>query len=286
MFGLGLAGIATLAEEIADSIGKRGIAARTLNVYAFGFLLNLGALVSIVLFGLLVPKDLFAPGFPGGFMFSTASLPTFGPRLVLELLQVYVTVRAIAEADRGTFGFLRTLTLPLLLAVDMALGYTVTGWQMTGVVFIIGSLIVLFMNHGLSRHGSLFTLIAAVNAVATLSLFKYDISHFNSVEAEQGIILLANMVFLFILAYMARQNPFALLAQPVFGLQVVLSGISTTLMSFAYLFAPASVITAAKRSFAVLWAMLSGNVYFREGHFVIKSICFAFVAVGIVMLVL
>lgn len=286
MFGLGLAGTATLAEEIANSIGKHKVAERALNVYAFGFLIHLGALVSIVLFGILVPEDFFAPGFPGGFVFSLASLPTFVVRLVLELVQAYATVHAIAEADRGTFGFLRTLTLPLLLGVDLALGYAITGWQVLGVIFIIGSLLVLFLGRGFSKRGSFFTLLTAVNAVATISLLKYNITHFNSVEAEQGIILLAIIVFLFILAYRARQNPFALLAHPLFALQVALSGASATLMSFAYLFAPASIITAAKRSLAVLWSLVSGNMYFNEGRLLIKSFCFVLICFGIVMLVL
>lgn len=286
MFGLGLAGIATLAEEATISIGKHKVADRALHIYALGFLLELGALLFIVIFGLLVPKDFFAHGFPGGFVFSPASLPTFIPRLFLELLQAYATVHAIVAADRATFGFLRTLTLPLLLGVDVILGYAITSWQIAGVILIVGSLIVLYSRRGLSKRGSFFVLVSAINAVVTLSLFKYDISHFNSVEAEQSLILLANVVFFLTLALAARQNPFALLTRPVFALQVVLSGASAMLISFAYLFAPASVITAGKRSFSVLWATLSGNIYFGEDRALIKLVCFALISTGIIMLVL
>jgi len=286
MIGLGLAALSALLEEAADSIGKYRIAHRTLNIYAFGFLLNLGGLLTIAAFGLFVPTDFFASGFPGGFVFSAASLPTLSLRIALELLQVYVTVHAIARADRGTFGFLRTLTLPLLLAVDIALGYDVTGWQMAGVATIVGSLLLLFLNHGLSKPGSLFTLVAAVNAVATLSLFKYDVTYFNSVEMEQVIVSTATTVFLLGLALAARQNPIALLKQPIYLLQILLSGGAATFMSFAYLFAPASVITAGRRSLAVLWAVTSGKLYFRETHIVLKLICFALVCAGVIMLAL
>src|SRR3989338_2265115 len=103
MIGLGLAALSALLEEAADSIGKYKIARRTLNIYAFGFLLNLGGLLTIAAFGFFVPKDLFAAGFPGGFVFSAASLPTLSARIALELIQVYVTLHAIAAADRGTF---------------------------------------------------------------------------------------------------------------------------------------------------------------------------------------
>jgi len=61
----------------------------------------------------------------GSFGFSMASLPTFGARLLLEIILSTTTITAIAKSDRTTFTFLRTTTVPLLLLVDLALGYAV-----------------------------------------------------------------------------------------------------------------------------------------------------------------
>jgi len=286
MFGLALAALSTLAEEAADSVGKWRVSQHKLNVYALGFLLNLGALLAIGAIGVLIPRDFFARGFPGGFVLTLASLPTLSVRVVLEMLQAYAMVRAMVAADRSTFGFLRTLTLPLLLAVDVLLGYPVTLMQTLGIATIVGSLLILFAHNGLRREGSLFVIIGVVNAVATISLYKYDITHFNSVEAEQGIVYGANVIFLFALALFAKQNPLPLLRQPVSVAQLLLSGAAATLMSFAYLFAHASAITAGKRSFAVLWSIASGNVYFKERRLPLKAFCFFLTSAGILLLVL
>lgn len=90
-------------------------------------------------------------------------------------------------ADRSTYGFLRVLTIPLLLLVDLALGYSLSQGQIVGVSILTLSVLLLLLNHGLRTKGIGFVLLSAVNAVVTLSLFKYDITHFNSVEVEQGI---------------------------------------------------------------------------------------------------
>ena len=86
--------------------------------------------------------------------------------------------------------------------------------------------------------------------------------------------------------FVAKENPFRFLRQPVFLLQSVTEGISHVVLSFAYIFAPASVITAAKRALAILWAILSGNLYFREKQFFIKMVSFIIIAVGLVLLIL
>jgi len=286
MLGLLLAGFATVVEEIRDSIGKYEISHHRLTIYAFGFLTSLGGLLTILAVGFFVPKDFFAPGFPGGFVFAAASIPTLLVRLALEPLQAYVTLRAIVEADRSTFGFLRTLTLPLLFAVDVFLGYSLGTLQVVGLVAIIGSLLILFLNHGLTKNGSLLTLIGAVNAVATISLYKYNVTYYNSVEMEQALALALLTVLLLGAAIVTRQNPLHLLARPRSVLHVIFSGFAQTAFSFAFLFAPASLITAAKRSLSVLWALLSGHVYFEERHAVLKLVCFLLVSLGIMFLVI
>src|SRR3989338_6173633 len=285
MIGLLLVSISTLAEEIRDSLGKYEVSHHLSNIYALGFLTSVWGLITILAIGFLAPKDFLAPGFPAGFIFSPASLPTLLPRLLLELFQVHITLRALVEADRSTFGFLRTLTLPLLFAVDILLGYHIGFLQVVGLSAIIGSLFILFVNHGLNTRGSGLVLLGAVNAVSTISLFKYNITNFNSVETEQAISFAFLTVILLCVVIAKGQNPLRLASRPLSVLHILLSGAGSVVFGFALAFAPASVITAAKRSLSVLWALVSGHAYFEEHHVVLKLVCFVLVSTGIVLLV-
>jgi hypothetical protein len=46
---------------------------------------------------------------------------------------VYVNAKVIMQADRSTMGFLRLLTIPLLLVIDLALGYRLEPVQIVGI---------------------------------------------------------------------------------------------------------------------------------------------------------
>lgn len=276
MFGIIIAGVATFFDEIATVISKQEVSLRKESVYTMGFLnMFWGALIFFAI-ALFVRKS---------FDFSLASLPTFGTRVFLEILQSYISVLAVTTTDRSTFSFIRTLTIPLLLATDIILGYTITTGNVIGIIIIAFGFLVLFVNHGIQKNGSLLTLFTALNAVATISLYKYDITHFNSVVAEQGLITLILMGYFFCMAFFsAKENPFAFFKKRIFFWQSLSSGIGGIMMSFAYSFAPASIITAAKRSFEIFWAIISGKRYFHEKSTVIKFISMFFVAIGLFLL--
>lgn len=264
-------------EELGASLAKQNILARVASVYTIGFLNTLfGALIlcgTVIFFG-------------QEFVFSSASLPTFALRSFLEILQTYATLRALSEADRSTQGFLRVLTLPLLLLVDVILGYTLTAYQVIGVGFIIFAFIFLFINHGIKKKGSGFVLFGAINAVATISLYKYDITHYNSVAAEQVVMFGILLVYFLLMAVLvSKENPFRAFRNKKLLAQSVLRGGGGVIVSFAYNLASASVITTIKRSGEVLWSILSGNVFFREKRFFVKVVAFALMVVGIVLLV-
>ena len=264
-------------EELGTSIAKRNILAKVAGIYTIGFLNTLAG--AIILFGTIVV-------FNQDFIFSSKSLPTFSLRALLEIFQAYVTMMALSLADRSTNGFLRVLTLPLLLLVDAVLGYALTVHQVIGVSFIVLAFIFLFINHGIKKQGSGFVIFSAVNAVATISLYKYDITNYNSVAAEQIIIFaILSVYFLLMAVFVSKENPFLMLKNRKLLLQPILHGMGGTILSFAYALAPASVITSAKRSIEVLWSVLSGNLIFKEKHFAVKVTAFALIAAGVYFLV-
>lgn len=219
------------------------------------------------------------------FIFVAASLPFFLVRVMLEIFQVQLTLTAIEKASRSTFSFLRLLTIPLLLLVDISLGYDISTAAMIGMaVMFFGVSFVLF-DKNFEKAGSKLIIFTAMNAVLTISLYKYNIEHFNSVAGEQIPMAAILLVYFFILSRIKNhEHPIALLKQRIFQKQTLASGIGSAFDAFAYSFAPASVITTARRGFAVFWSILSGQHYFHERHILLKLLTLGFFVVGLVLL--
>ena len=276
MFGFLLVGVSAVFDELSSTIGKKEVRDKVASYYTFGFLNLLFGAVFILATG-IVRDD---------FIFNVASLPTFLVRVFLEVVQADVSVRAIMKADRSDFSVIRMITVPLLLAVDIMLGYQVTTLQIMGITLIIASIVLLSYSEHFKTKGLGLIVVSAVNAVFTISLYKYDVSHFNSVEAEQGIICLVLLLYFYICAlYEKREDPIRFLLNPAFFLQTCASGLSAVTAAFAILFAPASIITAALRASSVLFAMISGRFYFKERKFAFKVAIFFVIAAGLLCLI-
>ena len=276
MFGVLFASIGTLFEEVSTSFGKWEISRKVESPFTFGFLQLFWG--GVILLGIALVRE-------GSFVFSIVSFPTFLPRVVLEVIQAHVTVVAVVAASRSTFGFIRILTVPLLLGVDVFLGLVPTPFQLLGIAFIIATFIILFRNHGIERAGAGLVLFSAVNAVATLSLYQYDIRHFNSVVAEQLLMHAVLVAYFAILAVTStHEHPFRLLMRRATLAQSVTMGVGGVIESFAVLFAPISIVLAAKRSSSVLWSVLAGRLSFHEGRFILKATAVVLLAFGLVLL--
>ncbi|MDO8521296.1 MAG: hypothetical protein Q7S52_04225 [bacterium] len=275
MFGIILVSIGTFFDEVSTLIGKTEVQNKKETIYSMAFL----SIVWSTLWFLVIIL------IKGEFVFSAASLPTLLLRSLIEIALIYVGTLAVIQSDRSTFGFVRTGTIPLLLLADLWLGYTLTLSQIFGTIVIVLTLLVAFLNHGIRKEGIRFVLLATIFPVLTISLFKYNITHFNSVEAEQLITHIILLMYLFFMALkVGHENPLRMLLKHPFFVQSFAAGIGGVLISFAYLFAPASTITAAKRAVSVLWAVVSGNLYFQEKHIALKIGLFVVVAIGIALL--
>ena len=278
MFGIILVFIGTLFEEISDSIGKYKISNREESPYTLVFLNFFWGMIFFI--AIVVWQS-------SAFVFKMASLPTFVLRAILEIIQLYVSVCALVEADRTTFSFIRTVTIPLLLLADVFLGYKISLFPVIGIGVITLVLLILFSRHEIKKRGIGLVVFSAVNAVLTISLFKYDITHFNSVVAEQMSIHLILLISSFFLAtFRGKENVFIFLTKPIFLLQSVPVGLGGVITSFAYNYGAASVITAAKRSGAIFWSLLSGRQYFHEKNIVFKILIMILLVIGLVFLVM
>lgn len=276
MYGIVLTAISQFFAEIATSMGKYETEHKRESLYAMGFLNGFWVTLFLVGLGFL----------NGGFVFAMESLPTVALRCALEVLLLFITLHAVIDADRSTFAFLRITTIPLLLGVDMLLGYAISLQQIFGIIAIVVAFILLLLNHGLSRKGKMLTLASAVIAVATISLYKYNITHFNSVEAEQIVMHVVLLVVLtFVAKYRTGENLFDYLKKPTFLSQSVISGFSGVFLSYAYVFAPASIITAAKRAFEIIGSMAAGRAVFHEKHLLVKIVALVLMSIGVGMVV-
>ena len=218
-----------------------------------------------------------------GIVFQIESLPTFTVRAVLEITLLFVILHAIKDADRSTLTTLRVLTIPLLLLVDIILGYVLSMTQFIGIGLLMTSAaVILFRAPSLGSKGKIWALVSAVLAVATISLYKYDITNFNSVEAEQGLMYFILLVALVIGSIVqGRENVLRYLLRPLCLVQSLASAAAAVLHSFAYLFMPASVILALSRSTEVFLSMVSGRLYFCEKGLAARIIAFVLIVAGL-----
>jgi len=159
MLGIILQGIASFFGEISGSLEKWMVAKRVESFYAIGFQ---NSLVAIAFF--LV----YVIGNNGEFRLNPASFPTLALLVILSVAQAYATMKGMSIATRGTYNFIRTGTMPLLLIVDLFTGYDLSSRQIAGIVIVMCALIFLFMNHGIERKGAGFVAFTAVNAAATV----------------------------------------------------------------------------------------------------------------------
>lgn len=276
MIGVILVSIGTFFAEISDSIGKNKVIHHKESPFIMAFLTLFWGTILFTLISIFKNN---------GFIFKSASLPTFSIKVILEIIQVYVSVLAIIKADRSTFSFVRTITIPLLLLVDIVLGYKIGFLSVIGVLVIMTSLLLLFLNKGIKKKGIGLVIFSAVNAVITISLFKYNITHFNSIAAEQ---LMSHLILLIFFSFLAmvktKKNPFVFLKKPIFSLQSAAMGLGGVIVSFGYNYGAASIMTAASRSSSIFWALLSGKVYFKEKNIVLKLTIFLLLVIGLVLL--
>jgi hypothetical protein len=275
MLALLLVLCSTLSEEISESIGKKSVKLKRETIYGLGFL--------ELFWGFVVMVGLVIFGHHNRFSFD--SLPTLIPRIGLEVLVAYTVVESIARVERSTMGFLRLTTIPFLLLVDIVLGYHLTALQITGVLVMFFALVLAFHRNPSGKRGAWIVVLSSLLCVGTVSLYKYDITHYNSVAVEQSIVMGIILVLFYFKARRPGRSPFRMLIQPITGTQAIASGLSSILASFSMLFAPASVVIALKRTFALLWAVLFGRAYFREHSVKRKLVSFGITAVGIVLLV-
>lgn len=206
-------------------------------------------------------------------------------RIFFEILQSYFTIIAIKKADRSTFALIRILTIPLLVIVDIILWYSFSFLSVLGLVIIL----LIFIIISLSKNKINFTwwwyvLFTTINAVITLSLFKYSISVYgDSVEFDQFIVIFCITLFYLTLLFKNKYKIPNVFKDRLFLLQWVSMWIATVLLSFSYLFFNASIATAIKRGGEMFWSILYWYKVFNEKNIKYKLLIAFFLFIWIVL---
>lgn len=275
MFGVLLTALSSIFQELGTAIGKHEHELKHEDIFSMGFIntvVGTGVFIAIAYYG-------------DPFVLSPASYPTLALRIILELILTYLTLIAIINATRSTFSFFRTITIPLLLVIDWIVGYTISDFQTAGIIIILLTLWHLHYADYSEHKGQKVVIATAVLASATIGLYKYNITFFNSVTAEQTIVMTAKILFLLLMAiFIKKHNPFKIFVQPWPLVQGLSSGIATALISYAYLFSPASIIMGAQRTLSVVAGVFSGHYYFKEKNLGKKVIHLILIGVGIILL--
>lgn len=275
MFVLPIVLASTFLEEISETMGKKGVRQRHETVANLAFLLLFWALIFLVAATALGAK----------FVINPKSLPLLAARVVIEIALNYTAATAIVRADRSTLSFMRTLTIPLVLATDVILGYHLTQLQIAGVCVLFTGLAATLYHNADGRRGSGLGILVAFLAATSATLYKWDISHYNSVTGEQIVIYTSVLVFFYAISIINGTSPIKLLLRPATGVQSISNGLGLAIESFAFSFAPASVVVALKRTLAVVWSILFGHRFFHEQKVKKKMVAGAVLAVGLALLV-
>ncbi len=256
--GIFLESIANLFEEISCSVGKKETQEGHESIFMMGFLQHFSTMILMLLIVLL--------GFEQ-FRFNWASVPFLGMRAVLDMAQVYFTLKAIEIAERTAFSFVKILTVPLLLLIDISIGYLIDPIQIIAMLLLCGIILYSFSKNVTSKKGLALLIFSSINPVLAITIYKYDITNFNSVAAEQLIIYaILTLFLLLILRFKTREKLSKFLFKPVSMVQALSMAFGGMLSSYAYVFAAPSVILTARRASGILWSSLSGLLYFKEDH--------------------
>lgn len=274
MIGSILAFFEALFTEGSSTLGKQTLKEKGESPYSFlAITYIMGALV-LFMVSLATKQE---------FIFSLQSIPFFTARLILDMILGYVGVKALMLFDRSFFSLVRVMTIPLLLLFDVLLGNTVSLLEMVAIggMFFIFLLLCEYEHFTLSKMR--IALPFALLPAFTLTLYKYDITHFNSVFAEQCISLFFLALFAFVMDLVIyKENPLRLFANPRIIAQATCAGIAEVAASFAYVFGTASVITGLRRAYSILFGLVSDVYIFKKKEDTLTLFSIA----GIVCLVL
>ena len=254
--------------EIKGSISKRSL--QKFSIYSVWAILSIFGL-SIFIWILICQTLIFQKELS----YSIYSLPFTLLRITLEIILFQLGLLATKYCDRSTYTLVRSFTIPLLLVIDLILGYSIGMYQFIGLGIITLSFIFFNVFHKtLNFTGWKYALAFAVVASFTTTLYKYNITFFeNSVVIEWILLAFILTCFFLYKDYVhSKLQSLSLIRRKRFLLQWFSSAIAEIFISYAYIYVNASVGIAIKRWASVIWGIIFWKLFFDEEKF-IRKLC-------------
>ncbi len=248
--------IGSIFAELSISIGKFESNNKGEGIYSMAFLNTLGAF--LVFFTLFLLKH-------NTLTFSKASIPLVLLLIGFEFIQIRLANTAVIRADRSIFSLVKSLTIPLLIIVDVFMGYSLSMATIVGCTVLFSGIGIVFLHHTNKKQHLLYPILSAVNSVITISIYKYLITNYNSVITQQLIIYGCLLIYSVLgIVYKEKTTIKHIIKNKLRDSQIASSAFASVLFSFAYKFAPASLVIAVERSLMVLFSLISGRFEFKE----------------------
>lgn len=156
---------------------------------------------------------------------------------------------------------------------------------MLGIGLIIASILVLMRFDRKSHKGAAWVLAVASLSALTTTIYKYDITNFNSVAAEQIISLTCITIYFLVMSKIKTSFKHWRYALSPSGIvQSSSMGICSLIASYAYSLAPASVVVSMLNGSTIVWGTVFGRAYFHERGMKVKVLASCLVITGLALL--
>ena len=231
-----------------------------LTFYQKWFILNIIKIIFLILVLLSIWK--------WEFDFNVISITLLILYSLLWILFTYFAINAINKADRSTNSLFSVIILPILLFWDIMIWYDINMYHIIWVIFIVSVLILSSYKWSISTKWLSYVIWAQIVASMWITIYKFMITNYSSVEAISIIdSFLMLSIFFFIIIYNIWFN-WVKDCLKINSLKIwFLSAIWQTLWLFAYLFWPASIVTAIKRMLQMFWWVMFWHFVFKEENF-------------------
>jgi hypothetical protein len=256
LLGLALMALATFVEEASTSMGRTGIDKAEEFPLEMGFLNAVAAtgVYALIVVWLREPWTL-----------TSADLPLFALRGLLDIAIGVCTVFAVAKADRGTFALLRLLTIPAALAFGILIGIPISPMAAAAAIVIMLALWLLGARHDVKWTGAGWAVTTSVLAGLSVVLFQRQLTQSAAPATMQlWIVALDAVVWGTAARIKDGRWPIAPLRHPLGWLHAGAMGIGAGIEFTAFTLAPGALLIATKRGLAMGWALTSGQRLFHE----------------------
>jgi uncharacterized membrane protein len=271
------ASISSFIDQLGSAVSKDVMdpAAANLDVWTSALLsLLFGSLIIFMVF-------LFKVGL-GGVILDTGYIWTFIPRVALEILQLYVTYTALKISDLSTFGFIRVISIIVVVISELVfMGVLLKPGQYLGIFIVLLSILAIFRSGKSKTDGWKYSLASAVNGALLLTFTRFQFNHINPYLNESIVRAFCIVIVLGIILISGKG--LAVLPKKILWLAPFRS-LTGLLNLLALNFGSASIYSTSERGGSVVSAVLVGHSYFKEKSFGEKLLISLSICFGIILL--